>query len=161
MQITFQQAYPTCSSDKHLCVNFNGEHDLCITISYYTLVCKDDLLVGNEDRKDFEFPPQSQESVTICEFQVSFQIFHEKFAVLGTCWLLLVCLIIITFLLFPIASTVCVSSLLSFRPSLIVLVARGKPDFLNQHHCIYLGQVTTKLQKIRVLLFLSFLLIFL
>lgn len=37
-----------------------------IFISNYTLVCKGDLLVGNEGRKDFELLPQSEEPLNTC-----------------------------------------------------------------------------------------------
>ena len=48
---------------KLICLNFSGKHGICISMSNYTLVCKDDLLVSNENRKDFELPPQTEESL--------------------------------------------------------------------------------------------------
>lgn len=93
----------------------------CIFKSNYTLVCKDNLLIGNEDRKDFEFLPESRigKHMPILNF---LQIFHEKLCC-SSYMLNLICMPNDYHFSFLSPNTWCLSFLLPFlRFSLIVLL---------------------------------------
>lgn len=76
------------------------------------MICRS--IEDNEDEKDFEHPAQTEELLKLLNSRFLFGFSLKSFAILATYWLLLVCLITITFFLFPVASAMCLSSLESF-----------------------------------------------